>query len=245
MAEQPTTERAGADAEGMSEGRRFPVGPVGWMGIGAAILALAYFVLPEETAPQPSDRKPPPEWRIDVPQPLENRYEVVESTPREKPVEERTAGARDVSTLKADPGRSDESRSETAPAADEIPGSTPHPARAATEPARVRVTASGPPMLYIHVRDDAQRRWAERMVVPLAQRGIHVAGIKVVQSGPATRDLRYSGSDEPAEAADIAQTLRDVGVATPGVRRSDGARGQGSSQHYELWLPPGRIEPPS
>jgi hypothetical protein len=244
MAEQPPTERNGADVQGMRKGGRFPISPGGWMGVAAAIVATAYFVLPEETAQQPSDRKPPPEWRIEVPQPLVNRYEVVSPSTREKSGEERTASAKDAATLKADPGRNDKSRSEAAPPAAASPESTPQPAPVATEPRKARSTASGPPMLYIHVRDDAQRRWAERMVVPLGQRGIHVAGIKVVESGPATRDLRYAGSDEPAEAADVAQALREIGVATQGVRRSDAARGQAPAQHYELWLPPGRIEPP-
>jgi hypothetical protein len=80
--------------------------------------------------------------------------------------------------------------------------------------------------------------------VPLAERGIHVAGIKVVDSGPSTRDLRYFGSDEPAEAADIAQALREVGITTQRVRRFDGGQESAPVKRYELWLPPGRIGPP-
>jgi hypothetical protein len=171
MSEQPASERSRrADTRG---GRRFPIGPAGWIGIAAAIAGIAYFVLPD--------------------------------------------GA---------PERAEEA------------------SRPAGEPRKVRTTASGPPTLYIHVRDDAQRQWAERMVVPLAQRGIRVARITIVDSGPHTRDLRYFGSKEPAGAADIAQVLREVGVSTQRVRHFDSAHGQAPGAHYELWLPPGRIEPP-
>jgi hypothetical protein len=173
--EQRKSERDPADAARTRQGSRFPISPVGWMGIAAAIVGLAYFVLPQDAPEQASERKPPP---------------------------------------------------------------------ATAEPRKVRATASGPPTLYIHVRDDMQRKWAERMVVPLAQRGIHVAGIKVVATGPSTRDLRYVGSVDPADAADVAQALREVGVSTQRVRRTDAAEGR-PSQHYELWLPPGRVEPPS
>jgi hypothetical protein len=194
------------------------------MGIAAAIVGVAYFLFPDG-APEPaSDRKLPPEARIEVPQKKVNPYEVTGSTPREKPA-----------------GTKSEEGAASAPAKKEEAGDA---SRAAGEPRKVRATASGPPTLYIHVRDDAQRRWAERMVVPLAQRGIHVAGIKIVDSGPHTRDLRYFGSEEPADAADVAQVLREVGVATQRVRRFDAAQDRAPGARYELWFPPGRIDPP-
>jgi hypothetical protein len=225
MSEQPTSERGPASGADTREGRRFPISPVGWMGIAAAIVGVAYFVLPDG-APEPaSDRKPPPEARIEVPEKMVNRYEVTGATPREKPA----AVKREEGTSPA-PAKKEEAADASRPAG---------------EPRKARATSSGPLTLYIHVRDDAQRRWAERMVVPLAQRGIHVAGIKIVDSGPHTRDLRYFGSEEPADAADVAQILREVGVSTQRVRRFDSAQGGAPAAHYELWLPPGRIEPPS
>ena len=117
MAEQLTTERDRADAPDMREGRRFPVSRGGWIGIAAAILGVAYFVIPEETAKQASDLKPPPETRVEVPQPVVTGDEVVGPTVREKPAEERTAGAKGEMRLKMDVGRSERSRSEKSPVA--------------------------------------------------------------------------------------------------------------------------------
>ena len=117
MAEQPTTERDRADAPDMREGRRFPISRAGWVGIAAAILGVAYFVIPEETAKQASDRKPPPEARVEVPQPIVNRDEVLGTTAREKSGEERTAGAKGDTSAKMDADLSEKGRSETAPAA--------------------------------------------------------------------------------------------------------------------------------
>ena len=42
----------------MRERRRFPISPVGWIGIAAAMLGLAYFLLPAETAEQRAERRP-------------------------------------------------------------------------------------------------------------------------------------------------------------------------------------------
>jgi hypothetical protein len=248
--DQRKSERDPADAASLRPGSRFPISPIGWMGIAAAIVGLAYFVLPEETSEQASERKPPPEARIEVPQTMVNRYEVIAPSARDKSDERRSVAPKSekAPSPEANAGRSEATSSAPAGAAPEPapPAATGAGERASapTEPRKVRATASGPPTLYIHVRDDTQRKWAERMVVPLAQRGIHVAGIKVVTTGPSTRDLRYVGSDEPADAADVAQALRELGVSTQRVRRSDAAEGR-ASQHYELWLPPGRVEPPS
>ena len=117
MAEQPTTERDRADAPDMRQGRRFPISRVGWAGIAAAILGVAYFLVPEETAKQASDRKPPPETRTEVPKPMENRLEVGGPTDRGKSREERTADAKDDTSPKTDADRTDKSRSQATPAA--------------------------------------------------------------------------------------------------------------------------------
>jgi hypothetical protein len=225
MSEQPTSERDRASGAHTRGGRRFPISPAGWIGIAAAIVGIVYFALPDG-APEPaSNRNLPRDAPTEVPPKAVSRNDATGSTAREKP-----------SRTKSEEGTADAG----APAG---PGQA-EALRPAREPRKVRATASGPPTLYIHVRDDAQRRWAERMVVPLAQRGIHVAGIEIVDSGPHTRDLRYFGSEEPADAADIAQALREVGVSTQRVRRFDPAQGQARGARYELWLPPGRIEPP-
>lgn len=85
MSEQPTIERDPASGADKPQGRRFPISPVGWVGIGAALLGIAYFVLPDGASEPAPDRKPPPEARIEVPQSMVNRYEVSGPTAREKP----------------------------------------------------------------------------------------------------------------------------------------------------------------
>jgi hypothetical protein len=85
MSEQRGGERGPADAADIREGRRFPIGPVGWAGIAAAALGIAYFLLPAETAEQSTDRKPAPEARTEATPPVANRAEVVAPAALERP----------------------------------------------------------------------------------------------------------------------------------------------------------------
>ncbi|MGZ8211534.1 MAG: hypothetical protein ACXWUH_13595 [Burkholderiales bacterium] len=275
MSEPEHIERDPAGAEAYPDSR-FPINRGGWIGIGALVLALVYFVLPHETADRGVAPRPlPPESTVVAPQALRNQYEViVSSAPSAEPADETAAGAKQgTPSAKPEPTPAESRRAEQAgpaertPAAETRPPETPpasresHTAEVTPREPRATETASAsrelrgssavrdPPTLYIHVRDETQRKWAERMVVPLAQKGIHVAGIRVVGSGPSTRDLRYFGADEQAGAAEVAQALREVGVATEHVRRLDPPAGRPKPKHYELWLPPGRAEarpePPS
>ena len=108
MAEQPTTERDCADAPDTREGRRFS-DQSRRLGRDRRrdSLGVAYFVIPEETAKQASDRKPPPEARVEVPQPIVNRDEVPGMMAREKSGEERTAGTKGDTSSTTDAGRSE------------------------------------------------------------------------------------------------------------------------------------------
>ena len=98
-------------------------------------------------------------------------------------------------------------------------------------------------MLYIHVRSEAQRASAERMIAPLASRGIRVTGIKVVSFGPAAPDLRYFRSAERGEAIKVARALRDVGVPAQRLHQVNGYEGRATQRQFELWLPAGFKEP--
>ncbi|HEY0339044.1 MAG TPA: hypothetical protein VGC70_16995, partial [Burkholderiales bacterium] len=103
------------------------------------------------------------------------------------------------------------------------------PPAAASEPAA--------PLLYIHVRSQAQRADAERMIEPLARHGIRVSGIKVVSVGPPVSDLRYFRSADRAEALRVNHALDVVG--TPAQRlKYVAAAGEAPQRQYELWLPP-------
>jgi hypothetical protein len=94
------------------------------------------------------------------------------------------------------------------------------------------------PMVYMHVRDHAQRARVERLIAPLAQRGIVVTGIKVVDIGPQAPDLRYFRSEEAHEAARVAQSLGAVGMPTPRLKRIPGLESRSRPRQYELWLAP-------
>ncbi|HZN26956.1 MAG TPA: hypothetical protein VFB75_22215, partial [Burkholderiales bacterium] len=112
-------------------------------------------------------------------------------------------------------------------------------------PASPAATAPRPiTTLLVHVRSDAQRKWAEQLVQPLARRGIRVTGIRVVNAGPGETDLRYFHPQEAGEAARIARALRDVGVPPPRVKRVAGYESRSTPRQYELWLTPGTPKPP-
>jgi hypothetical protein len=98
--------------------------------------------------------------------------------------------------------------------------------------------ASPAPALYIHVRDEGQRKRAYQMVDPLAKRGIRISGIKVVSSGPREPDLRYFRSGEAAEAAQVRRTLRDIGFSAAGPKLITGFERTAPPRQYELWLAP-------
>ena len=93
-------------------------------------------------------------------------------------------------------------------------------------------------MVYIHVRDEAQREDALRIQEALAKRGIQVSGVKVVSAGPASSDLRYFRASEADEAAQVARALRDAGVATPRLKHVSGYESSSRARQYELWLTP-------
>jgi hypothetical protein len=112
--------------------------------------------------------------------------------------------------------------------------------RAAPSTAAQPATAARPAaMVYIHVRTEAQRAWAQRLVQPLARRGVRVAAIRVVKAGPSNADLRYFRREESAEAARVARALREVGLPAPRLNRVAGFESRSTPGQYELWLPPG------
>jgi hypothetical protein len=96
-------------------------------------------------------------------------------------------------------------------------------------------TSAGP-RLYINVRNEAQRAWAEQIIRPLAERGIRVAGIRIVSSGPETPDVRYYNLSERDEAIRVAVALRDFGLRAQQLKHVDEAAGQATQRQYELWL---------
>jgi hypothetical protein len=94
MGDGPRIECAPTLAVDSRRGRRFPISPAGWVGIAAAVVGVAYFLIPEGTQEQAPERKPPPEARSAAPQPTGNRYEVVGPAVRDKSADERDAAAK-------------------------------------------------------------------------------------------------------------------------------------------------------
>jgi hypothetical protein len=93
------------------------------------------------------------------------------------------------------------------------------------------------PRLYINVRNEAQRAWAEQIIRPLGERGIRVAGIRVVSSGPDEADLRYYNLSDRNEVVKVAVALRDFGLRAQQLRHLDDVGPPAAPRQYELWLP--------
>jgi hypothetical protein len=129
--------------------------------------------------------------------------------------------------------------SQQQPAA-EKPAALPAPAQTRAPERSASATASTParPLLYIHVRSEAQRARAQRMIEPLARHGIHVSGIKVVSFGPPASDLRYFRSAEREEALRINRALDAVGTPAQRLKYIGGFEDRAPRRQYELWLPP-------
>ena len=117
-------------------------------------------------------------------------------------------------------------------------------ARAATaNPANKQAARAGPvprPMtlVYVHVRSEAQRAWAEQLVRPLATRGVRVTGIRVVSAGPRAAQMRFFRPGEANEAARVARVLHEVGLPQANVTRVRGSEKRATPRQYELWLAP-------
>jgi len=86
------------------------------------------------------------------------------------------------------------------------------------------------------VRSESQRARAERMIQPLARRGIHVTGIKVVDAGPPVADVRYFDPAERDGAVKIALALRDLGVSAQRLQQVSGSETLKGQRRFELWL---------
>ena len=93
------------------------------------------------------------------------------------------------------------------------------------------------PALYINVTSEAQRARAEQLVKPLNERGIRVAGIRVVPPNPDGTHIRYNHDAERNEAMKLSITLRDFGLGTQHLRQAEESASPVPARQYELWLP--------
>jgi len=127
---------------------------------------------------------------------------------------------------------------------------TPAAPKQATTSAHAKATGEQtfggiPVALFIHVRNAAQRVQAERLIEPLAARGVRVTGIKLMDQGPATSDLRYFYSEDARNTAQLLRVLRDLGVAAMQAKHIGGFETRATPRQYELWLAPVTTRQPS
>ena len=96
------------------------------------------------------------------------------------------------------------------------------------------------PMIFLHIRSEAQRAKAREIERGLARMGIVVSGIRVDESGPLRTDLRYFRAAERDEANYLKSALGKFGMAPARVTQVAGQEGAAVRRHYELWFaPPG------
>lgn len=94
------------------------------------------------------------------------------------------------------------------------------------------------PRVYVHIRTEAQREPALKLVAALGTRvNVDVPGIERLDRGPKTTELRYFRKADELEAGQIAQAITALdtpaaAIYVPGYEASTGIR----QRHYELWI---------
>jgi hypothetical protein len=206
----------------------------------AALAALVVLAMREgrEPASAPNAASAPGSTPLAQNEPKATRDEGVQTVLPARPAEET---ALRPEAVYATPNNSGNAINSAASPAAETPSVGTVPPEAISESAALQASAvekpvPPAPLLYIHVRSDAQRAYAEHMIEPLARQGIRVSGIKVVSVGPPVSDLRYFRSADRAEALRINRALDVVGA--PAQRLKYIARAEEAPERqYELWLP--------
>jgi hypothetical protein len=92
-------------------------------------------------------------------------------------------------------------------------------------------------VLHILVRNEAQRARAEQLVGPLKERGIHVAGVRVVPRSADAAHIRYYRLNDRNEAMRVAVALRDLGFSAQQLKQMPEPNTPGPGRTFELWLP--------
>ena len=123
---------------------------------------------------------------------------------------------------------------ERSPQPEAVAKAAPVPPPAAPRPSSA--TPAGP-VVHILVRNEAQRARAERLVAPLRERGIHVAGIRVAPPSADAAHVRYYRSTDRNEAMRVAVALREVGMSAQQLRQMPESSMPAGGRTYELWLP--------
>ena len=119
------------------------------------------------------------------------------------------------------------------------PAPAPAPASGRAVPAPGPSTAAqiiGMPSVYIHVLNENAREQARLLAPALEKHGIALAGIKVVNDGPRSSDLRYFRPSEKEEAMKVQAVLLSLGLPARRLKSISGFETSAVPRQYELWL---------
>lgn len=111
--------------------------------------------------------------------------------------------------------------------------------------AMVPDTATIPPRLYIHIRNEQQRSAAKQAGEQVKAAGYVVPGIeRLVDKGPQVTELRYFRKADEADARRLQAVLEKAGVETKVSDLSASYKDSKSIRpgHFELWFAPGDIK---
>ena len=106
---------------------------------------------------------------------------------------------------------------------------------AATSPAATPWTL---PAVFIHVYNRSARQQVLQLEPRLRQRGMRLAGIKIIGTGPTQSDLRYFRASEKSEAVTVQAALLSAGLPVRQLKRITGYETRAIPRQYEVWLSP-------
>lgn len=92
------------------------------------------------------------------------------------------------------------------------------------------------PAVFIHVYNESGRRQMLQLEPRLRQHGMRLAGVKIVDTGPAQSDLRYFHASEKDEALQVQAALLAAGLPVHKLKSIGGYESRALARQYEIWL---------
>ena len=94
------------------------------------------------------------------------------------------------------------------------------------------------PGVFIHVYNKSVRQHMLALEPTLRERGMRLAGIKIIGTGPTQSDLRYFHAEEKNEAMKVQAALLSTGLPVNRLRWIPGYEARALPRQYEVWLSP-------
>ena len=105
------------------------------------------------------------------------------------------------------------------------------------EPDQTSYGAAQPlPAVFIHVYSESGRQQMLQLEPRLRQYGMRLAGVKIVDRGPAQSDLRYFHASEKTEALQVQAALLATGLPVHKLKSIGGYESRALTRQYEVWL---------